>query len=97
MSSARVFLVTSLAMLAFAGNSVLCEVGERINGHEFHRTILTPAGSAEPAWFWRGHKGEKVAEGFAASRLHASYLHVHWAGAPELPRRIVAAAAGRER
>ena len=77
-----------------AGDSVLCDVGERINGHEFHRTTLTPAGSAEPAWFWRGNQGEKVDEGFASSRLHASYLHVHWAGAPNLPRRIVAAAAG---
>jgi len=77
-----------------ARDSVLCDVGERINGHEFHRTTLTPAGSAEPAWFWRGNKAEKVDEGFASPRLHASYLHVHWAGTPNLPRRIVAAAAG---
>ena len=77
-----------------ARDSVLCDIGERINGHEFHRTTLTPAGSLEPAWFWRGNKAEKVDEGFASPRLHASYLHVHWAGAPNLPRRIVAAAAG---
>jgi len=76
-----------------ATESVLCDVGARINGHEFHRTTLTPTSSAEPAWLWRAHDGAKVAEGFASTRLHASYLHLHWAGAPELPRRIVAAAA----
>ena len=76
-----------------ATESVLCDVGARVNGHEFHRTTLTPTSSAEPAWLWRAHEGAKVAEGFASARLHASYLHLHWAGAPELPRRIVAAAA----
>jgi cobyrinic acid a,c-diamide synthase len=75
-----------------ATESVLCDAGARINGHEFHRTTLTPSASAEPAWLWRAHDGAKVAEGFASARLHASYLHLHWAGAPELPRRIVAAA-----
>jgi cobyrinic acid a,c-diamide synthase len=80
---------------AVAGaDSVLCDAGERLAGHEFHRTALTPGASAAPAWFWRGPDGEKFAEGFAAARLHASYLHLHWAGRPELPRRIVAAAAG---
>jgi cobyrinic acid a,c-diamide synthase len=78
-----------------ASDSVLCEVGTRLNGHEFHRTVLTaPASSAKPAWFWRGHGGAKVEEGHASARVHASYLHVHWAGSPELPRRIVQAAVG---
>jgi cobyrinic acid a,c-diamide synthase len=73
--------------------SVLCDAGARLNGHEFHRTALTPAASQEPAWLWRGHDGSAVAEGFASTRLHASYLHLHWAGAPEVPYRIVSAAA----
>ena len=76
-----------------ATESVLCDAGARVNGHEFHRTALIPASSAEPAWMWRGNDGTKVAEGYASARIHASYLHLHWAGAPELPRRIVAAAA----
>ena len=77
-----------------AADSVLCDAGTRVNGHEFHRTTLIPAASAGPAWLWRAHDGAKVAEGYASARLHASYLHLHWAGTPELPRRIVAAAAG---
>jgi len=75
-----------------ATDSVLCDAGMRVNGHEFHRTTLTPASSDGPAWMWRAHNGAAVAEGYASARLHASYLHLHWAGAPELPRRLVAAA-----
>lgn len=79
---------------AVAGaDSVLGPAGARVNGHEFHRTVLTPGSTEPPAWFWRGSEGERVAEGFASGRVHASYLHLHWAGAPEIPRRIVAAAA----
>lgn len=76
-----------------ATDSVLCVEGARLNGHEFHRTALNPASSTEPAWLWRSNEGARVAEGFAGARLHASYLHLHWAGHPDVPRRIVAAAA----
>ena len=80
---------------AVAGaDSVLCGTGARLSGHEFHRTALSPAASAPPAWMWRGNDGAPVAEGFASPRVHASYLHLHWAGQPEVPYRIVAAAAG---
>jgi cobyrinic acid a,c-diamide synthase len=79
---------------AVAGtDSVLGPAGLRVHGHEFHRTVLTPGSAEPPAWFWRGSAGEKVAEGFASGRVHASYLHLHWAGQPEIPRRLVAAAA----
>lgn len=74
-------------------DSVLCDTGARLNGHEFHRTALTPAASEAPAWLWRGNDGASVADGFASARVHASYLHLHWAGAPEVPYRIVSAAA----
>ena len=74
-------------------DTVLGPIGARVNGHEFHRTVLTPTSTEPPAWFWRGSEGEKVAEGFGFGRVHASYLHLHWAGAPEIPRRIVASAA----
>jgi cobyrinic acid a,c-diamide synthase len=79
---------------AVAGaESVLGPEGMRVHGHEFHRTFLEPGSAERPAWFWRGSEGEKVAEGFASGRVHASYLHLHWAGQTQLPRRLVAAAA----
>ncbi|WP_433718710.1 cobyrinate a,c-diamide synthase [Actinoplanes sp. CA-051413] len=76
-------------------DSPLFPAGSRITGHEFHRTmvhprsglLLEPAGGA--AWAWRGADPE----GFATGNLHASYLHLHWAAAPAIARRVVAQAA----
>jgi len=67
--------------------SWLADVGTRVTGHEFHRTTVHPAAS-EPAWRWR----DAAPEGFVAGRVHASYLHLHWAGRPDIARRLVAAA-----
>ncbi|WP_020421888.1 cobyrinate a,c-diamide synthase [Amycolatopsis sp. ATCC 39116] len=69
---------------------LLARAGERVTGHEFHRTVVTPRAGAVPAWEWDG-----VAEGFASSTLHASYLHVHWAGHPALAHRFAAAVHAR--
>jgi cobyrinic acid a,c-diamide synthase len=41
----------------------------------------------------RGRAGPGRGEGFVRSRVHASYLHLHWAGQPGLAARVVAAAA----
>ena len=76
-------------------DSPLAPAGTRVTGHEFHRTtvhprsglLLSPAGGA--AWAWQGADPE----GFAGPGIHASYLHLHWAGDPGLARRVVAAAA----
>jgi cobyrinic acid a,c-diamide synthase len=70
--------------------SVLAAEGQRVNGHEFHRTAITPRAGAQPAWQWRG--GEP--EGFVQGGVHASYLHLHWAGVPSIARRLVTAAVG---
>ena len=46
--------------------------------------------TAEPtaAWGWRGPSGPRT-EGFATADLHASYLHLHWAGAPHIAARLL--------
>jgi cobyrinic acid a,c-diamide synthase len=80
---------------AVAGaDSALFPEGARVSGHEFHRTVSEPAAGARPAWRWRGDG--PVAEGFATSGVHASYLHTHPAGQPESVERFVrtCAAAG---
>jgi cobyrinic acid a,c-diamide synthase len=56
--------------------------GTRVTGHEFHRTTVTPA-AAEAAWIVDG-----TPVGFASSTLHASYLHTHWAGHPDIAQRF---------
>lgn len=71
--------------------SWLGPAGTRVTGHEFHRTALTPAAGPAPAWSWAGN----AAEGTVAGRVHASYLHLHWAGRPEIARGLVAACGGR--
>lgn len=52
------------------------------------------AGSAGgPAWWLPAGVGEPGrAEGFVRRGVHASYLHLHWAGTPTVPARLVAAA-----
>jgi cobyrinic acid a,c-diamide synthase len=77
-----------------AADSVLHLTGERVTGHEFHRTHVITTGARTPAWHWRGYDGAPVREGFVRHRIHASYLHTHPAGHPETVVRLVAAARG---
>jgi cobyrinic acid a,c-diamide synthase len=62
--------------------------GTRVRAHEFHRTQCTPSVGAPPAYTM----SDGTPEGFAPGRIHASYLHLHWAGTPSLARELVAAA-----
>jgi len=66
-----------------AVDHLLAVAGRRVTGHEFHRTVVEPASGAQPAWLV---DGEPV--GFATATLHASYLHLHWAGHPQLAQRF---------
>ncbi|PJM94469.1 cobyrinate a,c-diamide synthase [Streptomyces sp. CB01373] len=71
-------------------DSVLAGAGERMRGHEFHRTAVEPGsgtGTAAPAWGVR--VPERRVEGFVQRNVHASYLHTHWAAAPGVARRFV--------
>lgn len=73
-----------------AGDSLLGRAGEQITGHEFHRTRVNPEAAPEngrAAWILPSGP-----EGFAGPALHASYLHIHWAGHPQLAQRFADAA-----
>jgi len=70
-------------------HSSLAEAGTLVRGHEFHYSAVEPAAGERPAWELAG-RGK---EGFVRGGVHASYLHVHWAATPEVPRRLVRAAA----
>ncbi|MFI1988653.1 cobyrinate a,c-diamide synthase [Actinoplanes sp. NPDC020271] len=77
-------------------DSPLAPAGTRVTGHEFHRTTVHPRSgvllspASEAAWAWRGADPE----GFASAAIHASYLHLHWAGHRGFASRLVRAAAG---
>jgi cobyrinic acid a,c-diamide synthase len=70
-------------------NSVVSAPGARVHGHEFHRTLCIPAAGPQPAWQWSGSEPT----GFVSGGVHASYLHLNWAGSPGIAARIVASAA----
>lgn len=72
-----------------AADTLLTRAGETVTGHEFHRTTVTPGVGATPAWTVEG-----AGVGFASASLHASYLHTHWAGHPQLAERFAAAVHG---
>jgi len=65
--------------------SPLAEAGATVRGHEFHYSAVEPDVGEAPAWDLAG----RGLEGFVAGGVHASYLHLHWAATPELPRRLV--------
>ncbi len=55
-----------------------------VTGHEFHRTAVTSRRAGLPAW--------EHGEGVVSGMVHASYLHLHWAGVPGVAERFVDAA-----
>ncbi|GAA2191413.1 cobyrinate a,c-diamide synthase [Micromonospora lupini] len=67
-------------------DSPVARAGEPARGHEFHRTTTDPEHGERAAWRWNG-----TDHGFVAGRVHASYLHTHWAGHPAAARRLVEA------
>ncbi|WP_067848290.1 cobyrinate a,c-diamide synthase [Nocardia lijiangensis] len=74
-------------------DSALWRAGERVRGHEFHRTrLITTTATDAPAWGWQDGTGSRVREGALVGRVHASYLHTHPAGNPAATARFVAAA-----
>ena len=77
--------------VAVADSSLYC-VGQRVVGHEFHRTAITFTDSYQPAWVYRGDEVDTVRDGVVHAGVHASYLHTHPAAVPEAVTRFVARA-----
>jgi cobyrinic acid a,c-diamide synthase len=69
-----------------AADSALYGTGQRVTGHEFHRTTVKFADTVQPAWLPAG-------EGAIRAGVHASYLHTHAAANPQSVRRFVERAA----
>lgn len=77
-------------------DSPLWRAGERVRGHEFHRTRLSAPGTRPPVWGWQAER-ERIREGALVGQVHASYLHTHPAGHPAAVHRFVTAAAAYAR
>jgi cobyrinic acid a,c-diamide synthase len=76
-------LTLAYPLATSATDSLLTRAGEVVTGHEFHRTHVDPPAGSSPAWTI-----DDRTIGFVSPTLHASYLHVHWAGHPHLAQRF---------
>ncbi|PRC42035.1 cobyrinate a,c-diamide synthase, partial [Mycobacterium sp. ITM-2017-0098] len=74
-------------------DSSLHVVGDRVVGHEFHRTTVQFADQRMPAWRYTGRAGRAAEDGAVLGGVHAGYLHTHPAAHPEAIARFVASAA----
>jgi cobyrinic acid a,c-diamide synthase len=69
-------------------DSPVARAGTRVIGYKQHRGVVNPRAGQTPAWSWGGGPPE----GYVWQRVHASQLTLHWAGSPEIARRLVTAA-----
>ncbi|EUA76349.1 cobB/CobQ-like glutamine amidotransferase domain protein [Mycobacterium xenopi 4042] len=74
-------------------DSTLFGAGQRVVGHEFHRTAVTFTDAVQPAWVYRDGQAHTVRDGAVHAGVHASYLHTHPAATPGAVARFVAHAA----
>ncbi|MCL1979212.1 MAG: hydrogenobyrinic acid a,c-diamide synthase (glutamine-hydrolyzing) [Methanomassiliicoccaceae archaeon] len=71
-------------------DSILCEKGWTVRGHEFHYSATAPAGQERYAFELSLGKGiEKGKDGMMAGNTVAGYTHIHFASNPKIPRRYV--------
>jgi cobyrinic acid a,c-diamide synthase len=81
-------------------DGLLVRRGEALSGHEFHRWQLLPQppladelAAGEALWQLEGWGTPARIEGWTAPTVHASWLHLHWAGCPAIPSRLARSAA----
>jgi cobyrinic acid a,c-diamide synthase len=72
-------------------DGLLLRRGEQLWGHEFHRWQLQDGTATAPLWELEGWGSPARPEGWSKANVHASWLHLHWAGYPAIPARLAAA------
>jgi cobyrinic acid a,c-diamide synthase len=71
-------------------NSLLFNVGDRVWGHEFHRSTLTNLPS-QPLYTLNGYESNLIfaPEGWYQQQVQAAYTHLHFGARPDLPARFI--------
>ncbi|MCA4723442.1 cobyrinate a,c-diamide synthase [Mycolicibacterium fortuitum] len=78
-------------------DSCLHAAGDRVTGHEFHRTTVEFADDLPRAWVFAGPGQVARRDGVVRHGVHAGYLHTHPAAHPEAISRFVASAVPTQR
>jgi cobyrinic acid a,c-diamide synthase len=70
-----------------------CQLGERglvVRGHSFHYSRIVDAPSMPTSYSVSySRSGKREDEGFSFDNVLASYIHLHFRGAPQIARRFV--------
>lgn len=73
-------------------DTIIARAGDILRGHEFHYSSISAiGGEINPAYMM----GNGLKEGFVYKNTLASYIHLHFAGRPEIAERFVLSCAGR--
>ena len=82
----------------FTVDAPLAPTGAVARGHEFHYSTIDPVPDTVPrVWRLDGRHGGDRAEGYLVGRSLMTYVHLHFASNPDLPRAFVEACADARR
>jgi cobyrinic acid a,c-diamide synthase len=83
-------LTLGYRQLTAVRDSLLFKTGDRVWGHEFHRSTLTDL-SPQPLYTLEGYESNSIfaPEGWSRSRVQAAYTHLHFGSRPDLAQRFI--------
>jgi cobyrinic acid a,c-diamide synthase len=83
-------LTLGYRQLTFSQASLIAELGDRVWGHEFHRSTLTDL-PASPLYNLQGYESNSIfaPEGWHKYNAQAAYTHLHFGARLDLPARFI--------
>ncbi len=83
-------LTLGYRQLTVLNDTLLCDRGDRLWGHEFHRSTLTNA-PIQPLFDLQGYESNLIfaPEGWQRYQVQAAYTHLHFGAIPNLPQKFI--------
>jgi cobyrinic acid a,c-diamide synthase len=83
-------LTLGYRQLTALSDNLLFKTGDRVWGHEFHRSNLTDL-SPQPLYTLEGYESNSIfaPEGWSRYRVQAAYTHLHFGARPDLAERFI--------
>ena len=83
-------LILGYRQLTVLNNTLICDRGDRIWGHEFHRSTLTNS-PIQPIFELQGYESNLIfsPEGWQRYQVQAAYTHLHFGANPNLSRKFI--------